>query len=121
MSYTPKNQLVNFSENKTDKENKIEKFRYIERQLNWIAKDWHFGLIHFFDEPIKVYAWFRNAVKNGNIISFDGDENSGRASFEWVSKKYPLELARAYGDFELRLVSGARILKSFSQENKKSL
>jgi hypothetical protein len=105
--------------NQTDATKKIDQLRFIERQFGWKGDDWHFRLAQEMDEPIKVYAWFREAKKIGDRIYFNAKSKMGLMPFYWTKEHYIGHLLKAFGKVEICLASDGNILNSFNPYEKK--
>lgn len=85
---------------KLDLSEKQKKMRYIERQFEWVAEEWQMNMLEHFDQPIKIYSWFKNVV-------LDREKRTLTAPYEqagkWIYDNYRFNLIKAgYRGFNLR-------------------
>ena len=99
---------------KTELQKKEDKLRFIERQFERVLDPWHFEMLAYFSEPIQIYSWFKNAVKEDDTISLDGNTTSGQCAYRWIEDHYKKNLVSAFGKkIEVALVSSGRAIRKF--------
>jgi hypothetical protein len=101
-------------------EKKADRLRALERAEGKHLEDWHFRLLRQFDDPVILFAWFKNVKKVEDKFYFNGGGKEGLLAYRWVNDHYIGELFKAFGKFELVLAENGMILKSFNSEDRKS-
>ncbi len=113
MSYMPKN--IDFTDNEAKRnEVKMDKLRYCERQFNRKLDDWHFKMVKYFDEPVKIFCLFKDARFQEDKIYFDGGETHGIVAFNFIKANYRFNLAKCFGNIEVLLAKGGEIVERFT-------